>query len=302
MTCNLCPRNCNVSRINDAGFCKTSSLTVSRVAPHYWEEPCISGSKGSGAIFFAGCNLRCRFCQNYVITVNPHGRQVTPVQLAKLMLYLQSLGVANVNLVTAAHFLPQVAEALSIAKPKLHVPVVYNSSGYEKASAIALLQGLVDVYLPDLKFCSSTLSKNFANAPDYFQVATDAIREMRRQQPADVFDADGYLQRGVVVRHLVLPGHVEDTKQVLDWLADFDKTLIVSLMAQYFVARTDDRYHELNRKLFRHEYDNAKQYFFNVGLTNGYCQDASSATVDYLPSFDDSQVDSALFSSELFTL
>lgn len=302
MMCNLCPRNCDINRINDAGFCKTSSLTVSRVAPHYWEEPCISGSKGSGAIFFAGCNLRCCFCQNYDITVTPHGRQVTPVQLAKLMLYLQSLGVANVNLVTAAHFLPQVVDALSIAKPKLHVPVVYNSSGYEKASAIALLQGLVDVYLPDLKFCSSALSKNFANAPDYFQVATDAIREMRRQQPADVFDADGYLQRGVVVRHLVLPGHVEDTKQVLDWLADFDKTLIVSLMAQYFVARTDDRYPELNRKLFRHEYDNAKQYFFNVGLTNGYCQDASSATVDYLPSFDDSQVDSALSSSEVFTL
>lgn len=302
MTCNLCPRNCNVSRINDAGFCKISSLTVSRVAPHYWEEPCISGSKGSGAIFFAGCNLRCRFCQNYDITVTPHGKQVTPVQLAKLMLYLQSLGVANVNLVTAAHFLPQVAEALSLAKPKLHVPVVYNSSGYEKASAIALLQGLVDVYLPDLKFCSSTLSKNFANAPDYFQVATDAICEMRRQQPADIFDTDGYLQRGVVVRHLVLPGYVEDTKQVLDWLADFDKTLIVSLMAQYFVARTDDRYPELNRKLFRHEYDNAKQYFFNIGLINGYCQDASSATVDYLPSFDDSQVDSALSSSEVFTL
>lgn len=289
MNCNLCPRNCNVDRQLKSGFCGASDVLVSRVAPHMWEEPCISGQKGSGTIFFAGCNLRCRFCQNYDITVEPHGVSVTVEQLAELFLHVQSLGVANINLVTASHFSDKVALALKLAKPHLTIPVVYNTSSYEKVDTIRLFEGLVDVYLPDLKFCDQMLANNFASAPNYFDVATKAIAEMRRQQPVDRFD-NGYMTNGVIVRHLVLPGCVEDSKRILDWLANFDSTIHVSIMSQYFPARTDALYPQLNRKLFKHEYQSVCDYFANIGLTNGFTQDVSSATVDYLPDFTDDDV------------
>lgn len=289
MNCTLCPRNCNVDRQLNSGFCNTSDMLVSRVAPHMWEEPCISGQKGSGTIFFAGCNLRCRFCQNYDITVKPHGVKVTIEQLADLFLYVQSLGVANINLVTASHFADMVASALRLVKPHLTIPVVYNTSSYEKVDTIRLFDGLVDVYLPDLKFCDQTLATSFAGAPNYFDVATKAIAEMRRQQPVDKFD-NGYITSGVIVRHLVLPGCVEDSKRILDWLANFDGNMYVSLMSQYFPARFDALYPQLNRKLFKHEYQSVCDYFANVGLTNGFTQDISSATVDYLPDFADNDV------------
>ena len=289
MNCNLCPRNCNVDRQLKSGFCGASDVLISRVAPHMWEEPCVSGQKGSGTIFFAGCNLRCRFCQNYDITVEPHGVSVTIEQLADLFLYVQSLGVANINLVTASHFADNVALALKLAKPHLTIPVVYNTSSYEKVETIRLFEGLVDVYLPDLKFCNQILANNFASAPNYFDVATKAIAEMRRQQPVDRFD-NGYMTNGVIVRHLVLPGCVEDSERILDWLANFDRTIHVSIMSQYFPARTDALYPQLNRKLFKHEYQSVCDYFANVGLTNGFTQDVSSATVDYLPDFTDDDV------------
>ena len=289
MNCNLCPRNCNVDRQLKSGFCGASDVLVSRVAPHMWEEPCISGQKGSGTIFFSGCNLRCRFCQNYDITVEPHGVSVTVEQLADLFLHVQSLGVANINLVTASHFADKVALALKLAKPHLTIPVVYNTSSYEKVDTIRLFEGLVDVYLPDLKFCDQMLANNFASAPNYFDVATKAIAEMRRQQPVDRFD-NGYMTNGVIVRHLVLPGCVEDSKRILDWLANFDSTIHVSIMSQYFPARTDALYPQLNRKLFKHEYQSVCDYFANVGLTSGFTQDVSSATVDYLPNFTDDDV------------
>lgn len=289
MNCNLCPRNCNVDRQLKSGFCGASDVLVSRVAPHMWEEPCISGQKGSGTIFFAGCNLRCRFCQNYDITVEPHGVSVTVEQLADLFLHVQSLGVANINLVTASHFADKVALALKLAKPHLTIPVVYNTSSYEKVETIRLFEGLVDVYLPDLKFCGQTLANNLASAPNYFDVATKAIAEMRRQQPVDRFD-NGYMTNGVIVRHLVLPGCVEDSKRILDWIANFDSSIHASIMSQYFPARTDALYPQLNRKLFKHEYQSVCDYFANVGLTNGFTQDVSSATVDYLPDFTDDDV------------
>lgn len=286
MKCTLCPRECNVDRAAGKGFCNTDGMVISRVGVHEWEEPCISGSKGSGTVFFAGCNLHCRFCQNYAISQAPRGVSVSAERLADIMLYLQDLGVANINLVTPTHFSDRIARALEFVKPRLTIPVVYNTGSYEKVSALKALEGLVDVYLPDLKFCSSAVSAELANASDYFQVATRAIAEMRRQQPTDVFDADGYLTKGVIVRHLVLPSYVEDSKRVLDWLAGFDRDVYVSLMSQYFVARYDDRYPQLNRKLYRHEYQAVTDYFFNVGLHNGYGQEFSSATRDYLPDFD----------------
>ena len=289
MNCNLCPRNCNVDRQLKSGFCGTNDILISRVAPHMWEEPCVSGQKGSGTIFFAGCNLRCRFCQNYDITVKPHGVVVSVEQLADLFLHVQSLGVANINLVTASHFADKLASALKLAKPHLTIPVVYNTSSYENIDTIRLFDGLVDVYLPDLKFCDQTLASNFAGAPNYFEVATKAIAEMRRQQPIDKF-VDGYITNGVIVRHLVLPGCVEDSKRILDWIAQFDKNIHVSVMSQYFPARTDALYPQLNRKLFKREYQSVCDYFTNVGLTNGFTQDVSSATVDYLPDFVDDDV------------
>lgn len=294
MKCTLCPRDCNVDRSINKGVCKTSDLTVSRISKHMWEEPCISGDKGSGAIFFAGCNLHCRFCQNYDISVVPHGVEITANQLADIMLYLQDTGAANVNLVTPTHFSDKIAVALQQVKAKLRIPVVYNTSSYEKTDALKRLEGLIDVYLPDIKFCDKTVSRRYAGAEDYFEVASQAIAEMRRQQNRDVFDANGYMTRGVIVRHLVLPANVEDSKRILDWIAQFDRTLYVSLMSQYFVARIDKACPELNRKLYRHEYSSVVDYFYNVGLVNGYVQESESATRDYLPDFDDGEVERIL--------
>ena len=290
MKCNLCPRNCNILRNVRLGVCQTDELQVCRIARHDWEEPCISGEKGSGTVFFAGCNLHCRFCQNYDISIRPHGVVLTCKQLADVFLYLQDMGVANVNLVTPTHFSDKIATALQLAKPKLKIPVVYNTGSYEKVEALQKLEGLVDVYMPDLKFCSGEISQALAGASDYFAVATRAIEEMRRQQPFDVFDEQGYMTHGVLIRHLVLPTYHEDSKQILDWIARFDKDAYVSLMSQYFPARQDSVFPHLNRRLHRHEYESVKDYFFNVGLHNGYCQDVSSATVDYLPNFVDDEV------------
>ena len=297
MRCNLCPRNCNVDKTAQLGVCRTDGILLSRVARHDWEEPCISGDKGSGTVFFAGCNLHCRFCQNYDISVQPHGVEVSIEELADIFLYIQDMGWKNINLVTPSHVSDKVATALQLAKPYLQIPVVYNTGSYEKVSALKMLDGLVDVYMPDLKFCSSEVSNQLAGAKDYFEVATNAIVEMRRQQPKDVFDAQGYITNGVIVRHLVLPSFVEDSKLVLDWISSFDKDIYVSLMSQYFPARLDSKFPQLNRKLYKHEYESIKQYFFNVGLHNGYCQDVASATVDYLPEFNDETVHVALKNS-----
>ena len=294
MKCTLCPRNCNVERTTRRGSCRTDGILLSRIARHDWEEPCISGSVGSGTVFFAGCNLHCRFCQNYDISIKPHGVEVSAERLADVFLYVQDMGWKNINLVTPAHFADKVAMALHLAKPKLTIPVVYNTSAYEKIEAIRALNGLVDVYLPDLKFCSSEVSGLLAGAKDYFEVATKAIVEMRRQQPQDEFDSEGYMTKGVLIRHLVLPSYVEDSKRVLDWIAQFDSNVQVSLMSQYFPAREDLQLPQLNRRLYKHEYDSVKEYFFNVGLSNGYCQDVTSATVDYLPDFDDNAIEEVL--------
>ena len=294
MKCTLCPRECNVDRALKKGVCRTDNLMISRVSKHMWEEPCISGEKGSGTVFFAGCNLHCKFCQNYDISVAPHGAEVSVEQLADIMLYLQDTGVANINLVTPSHFADRIAQALEEVKHKLRIPVVYNTSSYEKPEVIRRFEGLVDVYLPDIKFRDRLVSQRYTGVCDYFEVACRAVKEMRRQQPSDVFDADGYMARGVIVRHLVLPANVEDSKRILDWIAGFDKTMYVSLMSQYFVAREVDGCPELNRKLYRHEYESAVQYFANVGLTNGYCQEFESATRDYLPSFADVEVEQLL--------
>ncbi len=294
MKCNLCPRGCNVYRSGKTGFCKTDNITVSRISKHMWEEPCISGDRGSGTVFFAGCNLHCRFCQNYDISAVPHGAELTVERLADVMLYLQDLNAANVNLVTPSHFADKIAKSIALVKHRLHIPVVYNTGSYEKAEVLRTLEGLVDVYLPDLKFYGKSVSLKYASAEDYFDVAVQAILEMRRQQPINVFDAEGYIKHGVIVRHLVLPANTEDSKRIMDWIANTDKSLYVSVMCQYFAARRDDKNPELNRTLYRREYQNVLDYFENLGLYNGYCQDYSSATRDYLPDFNEAELNKLL--------
>ena len=210
-------------------------------------------------------------------------------QLANVFLYLQDEGACNVNLVTPQHFSDKIARALEIAKPSLDIPVVYNTNSYEKASSLRRLEGLADVYLPDLKFCDADLAQKMCGVADYFEVATAAVCEMRRQQPEDVF-ANGLLKKGVIVRHLVLPGHVEDSKKVLDWLKNFDQYVYVSLMAQYFPTHVDAEFPELNRRVSRREYAAVSDYFFNVGLKNGFSQEAESATEDFVPQFDLAEV------------
>lgn len=287
MKCNLCPRNCNVDRTTKLGFCNSPAVAnVYRVGKHMWEEPCVSGTLGSGTVFFGGCNLRCRFCQNYQISRSGEGVLLDENQLANLLLRVANSGVHNVNLVTPQHYSDVIARALAKVKHKLPVPVVYNTNSYESVGALANLEGLVDVYLPDFKFVDSTLSANLCGASNYFEVASAALVEMLRQQPVNVFDDDGIIQRGVIVRHLVIPSQVEDSKRVLDFLSSVDKNITVSVMSQFFVAQQDDKYPFLNRKLTSREYQNVVDYFFNVGLANGYMQDPSSATQDYLPTFD----------------
>ncbi len=220
-------------------------------------------------------------------------------QLADLFLRVADSGVANVNLVTPQHYSDTIARALAKVKHKLAVPVVYNTNSYESVGALVNLDGLIDVYLPDIKFCDSKLSANLCGAANYFDVASKALLEMLRQQPQTIFDDDGIVNKGVVVRHLVLPGHVEDSKCVLDFLASVNKDIYVSVMSQFFVAQHDDKYNELNRKLTQREYDNVIDYFFNVGLHNGFMQELTSATKDYLPNFDTNQVVSYLNGEKL---
>ena len=287
MNCTLCPVNCNTDRQLKKGACKCGALpVVARVSAHMWEEPCISGTKGSGTVFFSGCNLNCRFCQNSEISRTGKGVEMSVGQLADLFLAVADSGVHNINLVTPQQFSDVIANALEKVKHKLNIPVVYNTNSYEKPQSLQRLCGLVDVYLPDLKFYSPVISKNYCGRANYFEVAIKAITEMRRQQPVNVYDDDGLILRGVVLRHLVLPSCVEDSKCVLDWVAGFDKTMPVSLMAQYFPPHHDDKYNELNRRLTVREYNNILEYFYNVGLTEGYEQDPESATEDYVPSFD----------------
>lgn len=268
--------------------------TLCRVGVHMWEEPPISGTKGSGTVFFGGCNLRCRFCQNNNISqCITKGVEVTDRQLADVFLYLNDSGVVNINLVTPQHVLPNVRNALNMVKHRLTIPVVYNTNSYEYAHQLATLDGLVDVYLPDLKYCSSILSQRYSGVSDYFDIATKAICEMKRQQFNDVF-CDGIMTKGVIIRHLVLPQATEDSKLVLDWIASNYPDCYVSLMAQYFPTHNDTVCRELNSKVSKRQYNNVVEYFFNVGLTNGFCQDADSATQDYVPDFDTKQVEKLL--------
>lgn len=259
---------------------------IARVGLHHFEEPCLSGERGSGTIFFSGCNLRCLFCQNFEISHGGKGLEVSEKQLVSLMLYLQDSGAHNINLVTPSSYTNLLKDTLKIAKSQLKIPIVWNSSGYETVQNLKKLDGLVDIYLPDFKYSDDDLAWEYSHAKGYRKIAFDAISEMRRQQPDDVFGDDGMMQKGVIVRHLVLPGALENTKGVLQDISSIDDTMYVSLMGQYFPTPNVENHPILSRRITEDEYDQATQAFFDAGLQNGFSQELDSATEEYVPDFD----------------
>ena len=282
MICSICPRKCAVSRESGAGFCGMGPLpVVSRAAPHFWEEPCISGEKGSGAVFFAGCNLRCSFCQNYDISALRKGTEVSVEKLRAIFQNLRAQGVHNLNLVTGTHFAHAVAAALE-EDPGL--PVVWNCGGYESVNTLRALEGKVQVYLPDMKYSDASLAAELSGAGDYPAVARAAILEMFRQTGPYELDGEGMLKRGVLIRHLVLPGEMENTFGVLDWIADTfrEGDVLVSLMGQY----TPNGHGGPDRRLTEEEYRRAADYMLGLGLYEGYTQELDSAQSSYTPDFD----------------
>lgn len=288
--CMLCPRMCGADRESGKrGRCGcTDKITAARASLHMWEEPCISGKSGSGAVFFSGCPLGCIYCQNREISRGAVGKSITAERLSEIFFELRERGAANINLVTATHFTPMVAEALRIARSRgLGLPIVWNSGGYERAETLRLLDGAVNIYLPDFKYCDSRLAKRYSDAPDYFEAATEALDEMVRQTGAPVFGADGMMKRGTIVRHLCLPGCAEDSKRVIKHLHDrYGDSIYISIMSQYTPVGTLDGYPELNRRLTEDEYDEIVDFACDIGVVNGYTQEGEAADESFIPQFD----------------
>lgn len=285
--CTGCPRRCAVDRSVKTGYCGVSDeLTVARAAPHYWEEPSVSGINGSGTIFFSGCNLKCIFCQNCTISRGKIGKKISPSGLADIMLNLQAQGVHNVNLVTPSHFTDRISEAIDIAKGKgLTIPVLWNSNAYESPAELAKLRDRVDIYLPDFKYKSSILSGKYSGASDYFEMARDALDEMVLQRGGAEFDGE-IMKRGVIVRHLVLPGCIEDSKDVLSFLhRRYGDAIYISIMSQY-TPTSRDLPDSLGRPLTKDEYDEIKAYALRIGITQGYFQEGDAVGESFIPSFD----------------
>lgn len=284
--CRLCPRNCGVNRTRgQRGVCGMGDeITAARAALHFWEEPPISGKRGSGAVFFSGCSLGCDFCQNTEISHERFGKAVTPARLRAIFEELIAQGAHNINLVTATHFLPSILPAL---EPKLPVPVVYNCGGYESLETLKRLEGKVDVYLPDLKYAESDLAEKLSHAPDYFPVACRAIDEMVRQVGKCEFDEEGMLKKGVIIRHLILPGQVQNSLKVLDYVAEhFEKgTVLLSLMAQYVPSGRVKHTPPFDRSITEEEYQSVVDWLYMLGLTDGFLQERTAATAEYLPDF-----------------
>lgn len=285
--CNACPRKCNVERnIGEfsRGFCKMPyNAVLARASLHLWEEPVISGERGSGAIFFSGCNLRCVFCQNFEISHENFGKQVSKSEFIDIVKRLENQGAHTINLVNPTHFVPFIKEALS--EYKLSVPVVYNTGGYDDVESIRSLQGLIDVYLPDLKYFDSDVSKKYSNAENYFEKASKAVLEMQRQVGKSVIK-DGIMQKGMIIRHLVLPKNTDQSIKILRWIKDnLPIDTYISLMSQY-VPYVKTEYKELNRRIVTAEYQKVIVEFERLGFENGFMQERSSAQTDFIPKFD----------------
>ena len=289
MICTLCPRNCGAERTAEsgAGVCRMGTQPkIARAALHMWEEPCISGTRGSGAVFFSGCGLRCVFCQNEAISQQGEGKIVTPTRLAEIFRELEAQGAHNINLVNPTHFVPFIQKAFK--RYQKRIPVVYNTHGYDSLDALHRMDGIVDVYLPDLKYTYSLPARRYSSAPNYFEVAKVAIDEMFRQVGPVQYDENGLLKKGVIIRHLVLPGQIDSAKDVIDYVADhFEKgSVLFSLMSQYIPCGEATRYPEINRRLTQEEYDEVSQYLMDSPIDNGFMQELDSADEQYVPDFD----------------
>ena len=286
--CTLCPRNCKVNRYEYRGKCGSGiNPKIALADLHYYEEPCISATNGSGAIFFTGCNLNCIYCQNYEISQLQKGNEITIQDLADKMLELQNKNANNINLVTAFSFVPQIIEAIKIARKNgLKIPIVYNSSGYENIETLKMLEGYIDIYLPDLKYYYSELSKELSNVENYFDIATKAILEMKKQVGNPIFDENGILKKGLIVRHLVLPNHLQNTKSVLKWIkSNLGKNTYCSVMAQYFPSYKAKENKDISRKLYKEEYEEIEHFVEKLGLENVYLQYVEDNEEQYVPKF-----------------
>lgn len=287
--CSLCPRSCHVNRLSSQiGYCgQTATITAARAALHFWEEPCISGTRGSGTVFFSGCSLRCIFCQNHDIALGKQGKTISLERLSAIFMELQEAGAHNINLVTPTHFIPQICVALNNAKTMgLSIPIVYNTGSYEEVAALRMLDGLIDIYLPDLKYYDCALSNDYSKAPNYFEKATAAISEMFRQVGPPVFDDCGILQKGIIVRHLLLPGQTKDSKKILRYLREtYKNDIYVSIMNQYTPLAQVSNIPELNRKVTPEEYERVLKFAQAIGIENGFYQDGDTAEESFIPPF-----------------
>ena len=289
--CTLCPRLCGADRINgELGYCRASAkIKIARSALHFWEEPCISGEHGSGTVFFSHCTLKCVFCQNYNISTENKGKIISVSELADCFLDLQTQGANNINLVTPTHYIPLIIQALDIAKANgLTLPILYNTSGYENAETIQALDGYIDIYMPDMKYFDNKYAIKYSNAPDYFNIAKSAIREMYNQVGKPVFDENGIMQKGMIIRHLMLPGLLFDTKKIIDYIyREYENNVYVSLMSQYTPLEHVKRFPELNKKLNPKHYNAMIDYCANLGMENVYIQDGEAASESFIPPFEE---------------
>ena len=287
--CEICPFRCKVNRLSgQVGRCGCGDkIRVAKYQLHYFEEPCISGKSGSGTVFFSNCNFKCIFCQNYKISQEGKGNEVTIEELADIFLKLQKEGANNINLVTPTMYAYQIIEAIKIARNNgLNLPIIYNSNGYENVETLRDLRGYVDVYLPDLKYYADELAIKYSKAPNYFKIATKAILEMIKQVGGPEFDENGMIKKGVIIRHLVLPGHIQNSKHILKWLKEnVEGKAYVSVMAQYFPTYKAKEDEYLNRKLTRKEYSEIEQYLYLLDIQNGYMQELGKHEEEYVPDF-----------------
>lgn len=287
MRCNLCPRMCNVDRVNERGFCNApDEMYIAKAYLHNWEEPCLSGDIGSGTIFFSYCNLKCIFCQNYDISINNFGYKVSIDRFADICIELQKKGALNINLVTPTHYIDKIRDGLILAKERgLKIPIVYNSSGYERVESLKLLKGLIDIYLPDLKYYDNIYANNYSKCNDYFKYANLAIEEMYRQVGKPVFDENGVMKKGVIVRHLMLPGLYDDSKKIIEYLYDkYKDNIYLSIMNQYTPLR-EFKYSNLNNKLSDIEYDDIINYAVDLGIKKAFIQEGETCSESFIPDF-----------------
>ncbi len=287
--CSICPRKCNIDRKNKKGYCNTGlNPKIAKAYLHKWEEPCISGHNGSGTVFFSGCNLRCVYCQNHLISQQDCGIEISIGKLGEIFLMLQKKGAHNINLVSPSHYCVQIRNALVKVSEKLTIPVIYNSNGYDSIQNLKLMEGLVNVYLPDFKYFRNETSLKFSDAPDYFETVSSAIMEMYRQVGKVRYDSNGLIVSGLVIRHLILPGHTNESIKILDWIKSSlpSSDILVSLMSQYTPVYKAECYPELSRRIIRKEYEKVVNHFLKLDFPGGYIQERDSAQEQYIPDFD----------------